>query len=316
MHPVDARVDALDSKILLALGIEPFVSWPPLVRGLKVSAVAELLGKNVQLVKDRVGRMEADGVIAGYRLFPNLRHSGLSLSTFHLVGDKVLDEDPLFRLRLVDGVTAVVWFMGPDLCLDLVHTNEPERRRRLEVVRQLTGLEGEARVLQMRDFPKVQRTLSPLDWRILHALHADARRPLPEVAEELGVTTKTVRNRLQTMRNEGSVDEYVQIDFQRLRGLIPFQLTIWYDENGPDPKQALLAAFHDRLLAHFHPPPGGHSDYVMRVFAESPADVQAILRTAMNTDGVSNAEAMIAAGGYQNAEWVEEFLARQVAVVQ
>lgn len=310
-----ALVDALDAKILLTLGLEPFVTCPSPMRGLKPSTVAEALGTNVQLVKDRIARMEDDGIITGYGVFPNLRHFGLSLSTFHMFGREVLDEERLSRVRSVDGITALVWFMGPDLCIDLVHASEAERRRRLDLVAHLTGLEEPARALLVREFPHVERRLSPLDWRILLAMHDDARRPLSDVAEEIGVTAKTVRNRLQTMRDEGSIDEYVQIDFQRLRGMIPFQLAIWYEE-GPDPKPALLDAFGERLLAHFHPPPGGYADYVMRIIAETPADVQAILRSAMKVEGVQRAEAMVAAGGSFDPEWVGELLTRQVETAQ
>ncbi len=48
--------------------------------------------------------------------------------------------------------------------------------------------------------------LERLDCRILRALHRDARRSVADVAEKLGISTKTVGRRLGRMIREGSVD--------------------------------------------------------------------------------------------------------------
>ena len=47
--------------------------------------------------------------------------------------------------------------------------------------------------------------LSGLDYRIINSLRHDARKPEKQVAEELGVTPKTVHRHLERMRQEGSV---------------------------------------------------------------------------------------------------------------
>ena len=47
--------------------------------------------------------------------------------------------------------------------------------------------------------------LSGMDYRIIAALMKDSRRPLKEVAEELGVSQKTVSRRLAKMRRESSI---------------------------------------------------------------------------------------------------------------
>jgi DNA-binding Lrp family transcriptional regulator len=47
--------------------------------------------------------------------------------------------------------------------------------------------------------------LSGLDWRLIDSLLDDSRRPVVELADELGVSTKTVRRRLSRMESEGSI---------------------------------------------------------------------------------------------------------------
>ena len=58
----------------------------------------------------------------------------------------------------------------------------------------------------------IRRELSPLDLRIVAALADDARRPVADVAAELGVSSKTVRRHLDTMVSEGLVELWARID--------------------------------------------------------------------------------------------------------
>lgn len=69
--------------------------------------------------------------------------------------------------------------------------------------------------------------LDHLDYRILNALHKDARRALTEVAEEVGASAKTTARHLERMTREGAVDFSVN----------------WY----PDASDDILSVFHLRL---------------------------------------------------------------------
>jgi DNA-binding Lrp family transcriptional regulator len=50
------------------------------------------------------------------------------------------------------------------------------------------------------------KELSPLDLKIIASLKDDARRPVAEIAEVVGVSTKTVRRHLEDMISDGSLD--------------------------------------------------------------------------------------------------------------
>jgi DNA-binding Lrp family transcriptional regulator len=58
-----------------------------------------------------------------------------------------------------------------------------------------------------------RKELSLLDFRIIALLHDDARRPLAEIANTLGVSIKTVRRHIERMRSEGSLDFHFPYDF-------------------------------------------------------------------------------------------------------
>ncbi len=54
--------------------------------------------------------------------------------------------------------------------------------------------------------------LTPLDLRIIASLKEDARKPVGDIAAEIGVSAKTVTRRLENMITEGSIDLVVPMD--------------------------------------------------------------------------------------------------------
>ncbi|OPY32481.1 MAG: HTH-type transcriptional regulator LrpA [Methanomassiliicoccales archaeon PtaU1.Bin124] len=65
-----------------------------------------------------------------------------------------------------------------------------------------------------------EEELTLLDLRIVKALHTDARRPLSDVAEEIGASVKTVRRRLERMEKEGLVQHTAHLNLGLAGGTI------------------------------------------------------------------------------------------------
>jgi len=72
--------------------------------------------------------------------------------------------------------------------------------------------------------PLAQPTLSDIDYRIIFSLRNDSRRPMTEVAQELGLSAKTVQKHLDRMVAEGSIELSIQ----------------WY----PDATDDIVSVFH------------------------------------------------------------------------
>lgn len=303
-------MDALDVKILRVMGLRPFLRWPRRHHTLKPAQIARILGRSDQVIKDRIARMTQEGVIKGYGVFPNLRHAGLGVTSYHLRIAGIPDEQRLARLRAVDGVLAVLWFYGPHVCFDLGHAGLGERQRRLDLIRGLADDDPETLWSHDHAYPEVPRRLTLLDWRIIRALHTNARRPFEEVAREVGVTVKTVRARLETMRTEGSIDECVFIDYSRMTGLIPFILYVWFREGAPDPTPHLLKLFDERWFNRFHAKGTAPGVLVLHLVAQNPAEVQRLVGQALGVEGVARAEPQMPTGGYWNFQWFAELLER------
>ncbi len=62
------------------------------------------------------------------------------------------------------------------------------------------------------------RELSRMDYRIINSLHCNSRKPIIDLADEIGITPKTARNRLEQMEKEGSIEYDVIWDPARTAG--------------------------------------------------------------------------------------------------
>ena len=72
-----------------------------------------------------------------------------------------------------------------------------------------------------------ERTLTPLDRQIIFSLKENSRKPIWQVAEEIGVAAKTVRRRLSAMEKKGLVEFSIQ----------------WYADSSND----IISVIHIRL---------------------------------------------------------------------
>lgn len=301
-------MDALDIGIIRTMGIRPFARWPRESRGLRPAKIAKELGASEQTIRDRLARLESVGVIRGYHLLPNLRHVDVNVESVHWELEAAPDDEALSRLQAVDGIVAALRFYGPHVCFDIGHTRGNQRRRRVQVVEHLMG--GSHDVLWSHElaFPDVGRELSTLDWRILAARRTDALRSATEVAEEVGVTPKTVRNRYNAMLDEGGVAEYVSVDFAAMHDAVPFILYVWFSADGPDPTAALLDLTEDIRLDHFRATIPESGVIVTQLVASNPADVQRIVENVQGIDGVARADPQLPTGGFWNEAWVDEIV--------
>src|SRR5688572_12512390 len=104
------------------MGLQPFLTWPHPPERLKATKIAKDLGLSPETVKERIARLEKDGTIQGYEVYPNFRHLGLLSTTYHFrVPDTTQKTRALEQVGRAEGVVGVYNFVGPDVCVDLAH---------------------------------------------------------------------------------------------------------------------------------------------------------------------------------------------------
>lgn len=88
--------------------------------------------------------------------------------------------------------------------------------------------------------------LDSIDYRILWALHDDARKPIADVCKELRISPKTVRSRLRRMRDRGLAEFYTQLQIGTAAGVLAFIMLSLRPDVDP-------SAFRGRLISELGP---------------------------------------------------------------
>lgn len=242
LEPVPTGVDALDLEILQALfwkGTDPAHAS----RGiLKPWDIAEKVGVHGNTVKNRLDALRDEGVLKGVHLIPHdseqigLR-SGLYRFRFETADGK---REGIKAVEDLDGVFDLYEFVGTEAWVGV----KVDRPKRLEDgAEELARISGasEVELFYRRDYVEPDRDLSELDLRILRALVPDAQKPFTEVAEEVGVTPRTVRKHFHRMVDDNTVFVYPHLDLGAMQGRVPYGLALDLDPDKADQVQKRVA---------------------------------------------------------------------------
>lgn len=306
-------MDATDLRIVRGMGLRPFEWWPRDPNRFKPGGLAMQAGVSPETVKTRILRMQVDGVLAGYEVYPNPRHFALEQSTFHLrVSDEVkarVRDD----LEAIEGLVAIYDFLGSDMCVDFAYNGDDDLARKLRLVRRLTE-QDDVVPFYDRAFPPPARELSRLDWRIIRALRGDGRRSPNAVAEDLGVSARTVRRRLDQMEKEGAFDVVAVLDLGKVSELSVFNLVFHMDDPADQAvKAAIHRTFDEVFMYAWQPPSKQFGSYHATVFARDNAEMEGLRRKGASIEGVARCDVMIPCGAYYTEAWVDGAIADRAA---
>jgi DNA-binding Lrp family transcriptional regulator len=162
-----------------------------------LSSMARKLGVDEETVRRRLKRAQLNGLLGGFHLIPNPHLLGCDAAEVDLEVAREDKDDAISQLKLVDGVLLVVDFHGKALRVMIYYQTEEESARKIRLVSAICRSETE---VHWKDpFPPCGLEMRETDWRILKSLRRDARKSLPQVAKEVGVSVRTVRRRLALM---------------------------------------------------------------------------------------------------------------------
>jgi len=231
-----------------------------------------------------------------------LQKSG-ALSDWHLIlnpsffGRSVLDvvvdvqpesekADMIRKLKLVDGVIMILNFFGRALRILSMYSTNESRSRSVELISRITNAE---RITQSRMPLPLSRTklLTETDVKIIEALSKDARKSSALVAKELGLSTRTVRNRTDRLRQENTIFTFPSLNIYGIAGLIPVYLSYTYCNGAKSSvDRAMLTHFESSYLwGVFYDPDHGS----IMLNAPTMGDVPRILEWAKSQPGIASA---------------------------
>jgi DNA-binding Lrp family transcriptional regulator len=280
-------MDELDVKILRALISESRASPSSAEVRLSLRAVAARIRADDMTVNYRYKRLQKSGALSDWHLIVNPSFFGRS------VLDVVVDVQPesekadmIRKLKLVDGVFMILNFFGRALKILTMYSSNESRSRTVELISRITNAE---RITQSRMPLPLSRTklLTETDVKIIGALSKDSRKSSALVAKELGLSTRTVRNRTDRLRQENTIFTMPSLNIYGIAGLIPVYMSYTYCNGAKSTvDRAMLTHFESSYLwGGFYDPDRG---FIM-LDAPTMGDVPRILEWANSQPAIASA---------------------------
>lgn len=283
-------MDELDLRILGSL------AWKPgdpvhMARGiLRPWDIARSLGVHGNTVKARLEEMRAAGVLRGVYLVPvGALPRGMRVGVYWLRFPGLAEKRAgLAKLVGSPDVGEVVDFLGDRARVGVFARQGEDLGAMAQRLAAVVGAERAWR-FYVRDFPATPR-VTDLDLRIMGALAPDALRPFAEVADEVGVTQRTVRVRFQALAEARAFAIIPQMVLGNVQGLIAYELAVEFRSPAePAWHAAVLNAFPG---AFYRSRPVLENAY-MYLAARTVGEVEDSVAQALAMPGVARAEALL-----------------------
>lgn len=278
----------LDVKILRALMSEGAVAPSETQVNSSLRSIAARLQADDATVNYRYRKLQESGAMSGWRLIVNPTFFGCRVMDITVdVEPESAKPDMVRKLKLVQEVTGLIDFYGRALKLIVVYNGEDSRSRTVELVSRITNSERMTQVKWILPQCRTER-LSDTDVAIIRELSDDARKSFTQLSKELGLSARTVRNRVHRLRTDNTVFALASLDASSIPGLIPVYLSYSYapSEAKGTVDRAILSHFGANYLTSLFSDPA--SGWIM-VSASTMADVQSCLEWAKSQAGVAAA---------------------------
>ena len=281
-------MDELDVKIVRALISESAIAPTSVQVKSSLRAIARRLGADDMTVINRFRKLQQAGCMSEWHLAVNPTFLGYGMTDLLVDAEtEFVKPDSIRKLGLVHGVVVIINFLGRGLKVIFLHDSERARERTVELISRIANAE---RVVASRVALPLSETkkLTETDLAVIAALSSDARRPCTAVAEELGLSSRTVKNRIQRLRREKTLFTLPNLNMTNIVGFNPAVLSYAYSRG--DVKANVDRAF----ISHFDPNLlwGGFADpehAFLVLSAPAMADVVAFADWAKSQDGVASA---------------------------
>ncbi len=219
-------MDTFDTRLFCLLRDCYFEPSSTSIRRPNPEDVAKMIQVDIRTVKSRVRNWERRKFIKYYQLVPNYSLLGVKSTSFLVSVDDMTDKSKVLeKIRLVDGVTSILDFLGDTFLVWIAYEDEGELDRRLGLISEISHSGNLTRFLD-EPFEPVKVRLPGLDWQILRSMRNDAMKSITAISRDLRVTRKTIRAHLERMIEKNVFFVRAIFDVTRVKGLIFYGLAI------------------------------------------------------------------------------------------
>ncbi|MGH9919400.1 MAG: winged helix-turn-helix transcriptional regulator [Nitrososphaerales archaeon] len=193
-----------------------------------LKSIAKRLGADDSTVSYRYKRLQKWGCMSAWNLLVNPALFGCGvLEVMVDTQPESAKPDMIRKLKLVGEISGIVDFHGRALKLLVMHKGEESRSRTIELISRITNTESLTQVRWVVPSSRTSR-ITETDVMIIRSLSNDARKSFVQVARELGLSVRTVRNHVERLRAENTVFSMPTLAMSGIPGLIPVVLSYTY----------------------------------------------------------------------------------------
>jgi len=220
-------LDRLDLAILKSVLVNNGV--PPGVPAPRKSfrSMAKDLGVDQATVRARMRRFTEQGFLTGWALGLSPGVKGQDVGNVWVSVQRNTDKREVVSALLSAGeVERVCDYFGPALSLVYLFNEGTDPK---PTVDRILRLAGRGVTLQSQGVTHVmRRPLTETDASIVRSVGENPWKSYSEVAQQVGVSRKTVARRMSRMTEEGTVYMLPIVDLKALKGVIPAELVVEY----------------------------------------------------------------------------------------
>ena len=248
-------------------------------------AVARRLGVSEGTVRARARRLVDSGFIRGWEVHPNPRLFGLNERAVMVDVAGGSKRAAMEKLGLIEGTVLLVDYHGAGVGMVFFYKDEKSLSRKLDLIAMVAG----GSVLSSADipYPPCDLRLGLFDWKILACLQKRIGASYAEVAQELGLSARTVKRRMDRMTNGGAAFVLASGDEAKLMDTVRCDLHVKWG----DPKlRAKAEAELIRLLSDYNFFSGLWTNFsVFNLLVPNVQAAKELLEEASAVDGVKEA---------------------------
>jgi DNA-binding Lrp family transcriptional regulator len=250
------------------------------------ASIARKLHLSKQTVKHRIDGYRNSGFLKRWQIFLNPKLIGQELAQVHLdVIPPSSKGDVIAKIRLVDGVWHIANMYGNALGVGLSYENETALRNRLQLIARICNSEQVS--LGRIPFPSCGYRFAPIDLAIIRAANGDPWQSNESIAKRAGVSTRTVKRRLDSMIRERAIFVTPNLDVTRLKGTIVADLMVFFAGMSPasEAEQEVARIINEKFVSAVKGPGYSYSEMLLGNIAEK----SGILTRVKMLDGVKEA---------------------------
>jgi DNA-binding Lrp family transcriptional regulator len=252
-------------------------------------SIAKRVGVSEETVRNRVKGYHRSGFIKDWRTIvnPTVIQAG-EVVLWIDVNPPTSKDDVVEKIRLMPGVILIGHFYGTLLGIVLRYYDENAVSRQIELIRRVS--EVDTIVVAKVPFPRCLISLGKTDWGILRAIQREPRKPCAGIATELGLSSRTVKRRMQRMIDEAAIFGFPSLNPRAAVGAVMATLLVTYSAEDKQEVDEKIGTHLESYLWHtFHMLPYRAGDPCVcgfNLILPHVGDAEEILRWARRLPGI------------------------------